>query len=80
MKTRHKSSRPPASAQRTQDRQFAGSSDETLPASKTHPAVALAGVSAFLAGTILLYHLRPFKTVAHDAMLLIGLEIGRAHV
>lgn len=73
MKTKHKTSRPPASAQRTQDRPFASSSDETLPASKTHPAVALAGVSAFLAGTIMLYYLRPFETAAHDAMLLIGL-------
>lgn len=73
MTTKHKTSRPPASSQRTQDRQFAGSSDETRPASKTHPAVALAGVSAFLAGTVLLYHLRPFETVAHDAILLITL-------
>ncbi|MBK6974162.1 MAG: hypothetical protein IPH26_14870 [Sterolibacteriaceae bacterium] len=35
--------------------------------------MALAGVSAFLAGTVLLYHLLPFETVAHDAILLIGL-------
>lgn len=50
-----------------------GSSDGGLPRSKTHPMVAFCGLAAFLAGTILIYRLRPFEFVAHDAIMLLGL-------
>lgn len=51
---------------------FVGPSGTTRPVSKTHPAVALAGLVMFLVGTLLIYWLRPFEKVAHDAILLIA--------
>lgn len=70
MKNKQRLSRPQGISHHAH---VADPTDGTLPISKTHPAIALSGLVAFLAGTLLLYYVRPFATVAHDAILLIVL-------
>lgn len=72
MKNRQRPSRPSQDPHQAQGQKVAGVPVEDPPKSKTHPLVALSGLAAFLAGTILIYYMRPFEAVAHDAMLLIG--------
>lgn len=72
MKNRQRASQSRQPAQRPNDRPAPGAPDDRCPVSKTHPMIALSGLIAFCVGTTLVYWLRPFQVVAHDAMVVIG--------